>query len=118
MFNDPLSCSCQFEPPWQAHEQRTLGRPFQLGQTFPAGRIYNAADIAQDPHYRARDMLLDSQLDDGTPVTLPGIVPKLGTTPGSVTRSAPSLGQHTAEILGELGIDAAQQADWRQRGII
>jgi crotonobetainyl-CoA:carnitine CoA-transferase CaiB-like acyl-CoA transferase len=51
-------------------------------------------------------------------VTLPGIVPKLGTTPGSVTRSAPTLGQHTAEILGELGIDAAQQADWRQRGII
>jgi crotonobetainyl-CoA:carnitine CoA-transferase CaiB-like acyl-CoA transferase len=51
-------------------------------------------------------------------VTLPGIVPKLGTTPGNVTRSAPMLGQHTAEILGELGIDAEQQADWRQRGII
>jgi crotonobetainyl-CoA:carnitine CoA-transferase CaiB-like acyl-CoA transferase len=85
---------------------------------IPAGKIYNAADIAQDPHYRARDMLLDSQLDDGTAVTLPGIVPKLGTTPGSVTRSAPTLGQHTAEILGDLGIDALQQADWRQRGII
>ncbi|NVZ21207.1 CaiB/BaiF CoA transferase family protein [Pseudomonas costantinii] len=85
---------------------------------IPAGKIYNAADIAHDPHYRAREMLLDSHLHDGTPVTLPGIVPKLGATPGQVTRPAPTLGQHTAEILGELGIDTAQQADWRQRGII
>jgi len=85
---------------------------------IPAGKIYNAADIAQDPHYRARDMLLDSQLDDGTPVTLPGIVPKLGSTPGRVARPAPTLGQHTGEILDQLGIEPAQQADWRQRGII
>lgn len=85
---------------------------------IPAGKIYNAADIAQDPHYLAREMLLDSHLPDGTPVTLPGIVPKLGTTPGQVTRPAPTLGQHTADILGELGISAAQQSDWRQRGII
>lgn len=85
---------------------------------IPAGKIYDAADIANDPHYRARDMLLDSHLDDGTPVTLPGIVPKLGNTPGSVSRPAPTLGQHTDEVLGELGIDAANRADWRLRGII
>ena len=63
-------------------------------------------------------MLLDSQLGDGTPVTLPGIVPKLGTTPGGVTRPAPTLGQHTDEVLEELGIDAAQRAECRVRGLI
>jgi crotonobetainyl-CoA:carnitine CoA-transferase CaiB-like acyl-CoA transferase len=85
---------------------------------IPAGKIYNAADIASDPHYRARDMLLDSHLDDGTPVTLPGIVPKLSVTPGSVERPAPTLGQHTDEVLESLGIDAERRAQWRSRGII
>ncbi|MFC3943386.1 CoA transferase [Pseudomonas gingeri NCPPB 3146 = LMG 5327] len=85
---------------------------------IPAGKIYNVADIAQDPHYRARNMLLDSHLDDGTPVTLPGIVPKLSLTPGEVSRPAPRLGEHTTQILDALGIEPDRQADWRQRGII
>ncbi|WP_110947193.1 CaiB/BaiF CoA transferase family protein [Pseudomonas bohemica] len=85
---------------------------------IPAGKIYDAADIASDPHYKARDMLLDSQLDDGTPVTLPGIVPKLRSTPGGITRPAPTLGQHTDEVLAELGVDAQQRAAWRARGLI
>jgi formyl-CoA transferase len=85
---------------------------------IPAGKIYDAADIASDPHYRARDMLLDGHLDDGTAVTLPGIVPKLSVTPGSVERPAPTLGQHTDEVLEGLGIDAERRAEWRRRGII
>lgn len=84
----------------------------------PAGKSYDAADIASDPHYRARDMILDATLPDGSTVQVPGIVPKLGQTPGQITRSAPELGQHTAEVLESLGISAAQQADWKQRGII
>jgi formyl-CoA transferase len=84
----------------------------------PAGKSYDAADIAQDPHYQARDMILEATLPDGSTVKVPGIVPKLSRTPGQVTRSAPELGQHTAEVLGELGIGSVQQADWKARGII
>ncbi len=84
----------------------------------PAGKSYDAADIAQDPHYQARDMILDATLSDGSVVQVPGIVPKLSQTPGQITRPAPELGQHTAEVLEELGIGAAQQADWKERGII
>jgi crotonobetainyl-CoA:carnitine CoA-transferase CaiB-like acyl-CoA transferase len=84
----------------------------------PAGKSYDAADIAHDPHYQARDMILEATLPDGSTVKVPGIVPKLTQTPGQVTRPAPELGQHTAEVLGELGIDSAQQADWKARGII
>lgn len=84
----------------------------------PAGKSYDAADIAQDPHYQARDMILEATLPDGSTVQVPGIVPKLSQTPGQVTRPAPALGQHTAEVLGELGIGPAQQADWKARGII
>lgn len=85
---------------------------------IPSGKIYDIADIAEDPHYRARDMILDTTLPDGTPVQLPGIVPKLGTTPGTVEQPAPALGQHTDDILKRLGVDAHTREDWRSRGII
>lgn len=84
----------------------------------PAGRVYDIADIAADPHYQARDMLLDSSLPDGTPLKVPGIVPKLSHTPGAIYRPAPHLGQDTQEILDNLGISAEQQADWQARGLI
>ncbi len=85
---------------------------------IPGGRIYDAADIAKDPHYHARQMLIDGELEDGTPVTLPGILPKLSETPGDVRRRAPVLGQDTEQILDKLGIDAATRDDWKARGII
>jgi len=84
----------------------------------PAGKSYDAADIASDPHYQARDMILNATLADGSVVKVPGIVPKLSKTPGQITRAAPALGQHTTEILEGLGISVAQQADWKTRGVI
>jgi crotonobetainyl-CoA:carnitine CoA-transferase CaiB-like acyl-CoA transferase len=84
----------------------------------PAGKSYDAADIAKDPHYQARDMILETKLPDGSSVAVPGIVPKLSATPGQITREAPTLGQHTGEILDALGIDSTKQADWKSRGII
>ncbi|BBB62404.1 CoA transferase [Undibacterium sp. KW1] len=88
------------------------------GAGIPAGRIYDIADIAADPHYKARNMLLDAKLDDGTPVKLPGIIPKLSATPGEVRHQAPKLGQHTDQVLAGIGIDSATRDEWRQRGII
>jgi formyl-CoA transferase len=68
----------------------------------PAGRIYTAADIAHDPHYRARGMLDSVTLADGSELAVPGIVPKLSRTPGQRGRNAPTLGQDTAEVLAGL----------------
>ncbi|KGD90686.1 CoA-transferase [Achromobacter sp. RTa] len=85
---------------------------------IPAGKIYDVADIAEDPHYQARGMILDGALPDGTPVKLPGIVPKLSETPGEVRSAAPALGQDTDEVLAGMGIGEAQREDWRARGII
>ena len=83
----------------------------------PAGKSYDAADIANDPHYQAREMILEAKLPDGSSVAVPGIVPKLSATPGQINREAPTLGQHTGEILDALGIDATKQAEWKSRGI-
>lgn len=85
---------------------------------IPAGKIYDVADIVNDPHYKERQMLLQGELEDGTPVILPGIVPKLSATPGEVRRRAPTLGQDTASVLTALGIDEQMQQQWREQGII
>jgi formyl-CoA transferase len=74
----------------------------------PAGRIYSVADIAHDPHYRAREMLLSVAMNDGSTLTVPGIVPKLSRTPGQLRRNAPTLGQDSDEILRELGLSGEQ----------
>ncbi|WP_419795207.1 CoA transferase [Pseudomonas palleroniana] len=70
----------------------------------PAGRIYSVADIVADPHYQARGMILDAELPGGASVKMPGIVPKLSETPGSVNWQGPTLGQHTQSVLGDLGL--------------
>lgn len=70
--------------------------------SVPVGRIYNAQDIAQDPHYRARDMILSVTTHDGLTVEVPGIVPKLSRTPGAITRRGPLLGEDTEAVLGAL----------------
>ncbi|TDV58116.1 crotonobetainyl-CoA:carnitine CoA-transferase CaiB-like acyl-CoA transferase [Pseudomonas graminis] len=84
----------------------------------PAGRIYNVADIVADPHYQARGMILDADLPGGATVKMPGIVPKLSETPGSVNWQGPALGQHTDSVLGELGMSAADIAQLKHSGVV
>jgi formyl-CoA transferase len=84
----------------------------------PAGRIYDIADIVRDVHYQARGMLEQHHLADGTPVKLPGSVPKLGADPGRTRWLGPALGEHTEEVLSELGYSAADLAQLRNEGVI
>ena len=70
--------------------------------SVPAGRIYTVADIASDPHFLARGMIETATTPDGLALAVPGIVPKLSATPGSIRHPAPTLGQHTADVLGAL----------------
>ena len=88
------------------------------GASVPAGRIYSVADIAADPHYQARGMLDQVRMDDGSTLTVPGIVPKLSATPGSHRRNAPTLGQDSGDVLREIGLTDAQIVALRERGIV
>jgi crotonobetainyl-CoA:carnitine CoA-transferase CaiB-like acyl-CoA transferase len=83
----------------------------------PAGRIYSVADIVTDPHYQARNMLLAETLPDGTAVTMPGIVPKLSATPGQVNWRGPALGEHSADVLSDLGYSADDIEKLRAAGV-
>ena len=84
----------------------------------PAGPIYSVADIAADPHYAARGMIEQVIAGDGAPLKMPGIVPKLSATPGSIRTPAPKLGEHTDEVLREIGFSAAEMEQLRKAGII
>ena len=84
----------------------------------PAGKVYTAKDIAEDPHYRARDMLLTQETRDGYSVEVPGIVPKLSATPGTIRSSAPHLGDDTDAVLAEMGLNAEQIALLRSKGVV
>ena len=103
---------------WSA--QRTVQQVLDaLGNArVPAGKVYTAKDIAEDPHYRARDMLLSQTTRDGYTVQVPGIVPKLSATPGTIRSSAPHLGDDTDAVLAEAGLSDKQIALLRSKGVI
>ncbi|MBM3776822.1 MAG: CoA transferase [Acidimicrobiia bacterium] len=84
----------------------------------PTGKIYTAADVAADPHFRARDMLQSVTLPDGKQFQIPGIVPKLSETPGGTRWLGPKLGEHTQDVLATIGIEGAELDDLRARGIV
>jgi crotonobetainyl-CoA:carnitine CoA-transferase CaiB-like acyl-CoA transferase len=81
----------------------------------PAGPIFTVADIATDPQYQARQMIVQTHDVDGQPIKVPGIVPKLSATPGRISTPAPRLGQHNAEVLAAGGwptrADAANDSE-------
>ena len=84
----------------------------------PAGKVYTAKDICEDPHYQAREMLLTQETRDGYSVTVPGVVPKMSGTPGGVRSSAPGLGDDTDAVLAEAGLTVEQITLLRSKGVI
>ena len=84
----------------------------------PAGKVYTARDIAEDPHYRARDMILSQTTRDGHVIEVPGVVPRLLGTPGTVRSSAPHLGDDTDAVLAEIGFSTQDVAALRDRKVV
>ena len=84
----------------------------------PAGRIYTAADIAADPHYVARGMIERITAADGEVLAVPGIIPKLSGTPGAIRTQAPKLGEHTDEVLRQIGYGDEEIARLREAQVI
>jgi formyl-CoA transferase len=84
----------------------------------PAGKVYTAKDIHEDPHYRAREMILRQATRDGWSLDVPGVVPKLSGTPGTLRSPAPRLGEDTDAVLRELGLGDVAIAALRAKGIV
>jgi formyl-CoA transferase len=85
--------------------------------SVPAGKIFTVEDIAKDPHYHARGMIETIHMKDGSSLQVPGIVPKLSRTPGSIKSLAPEVGEQTDQILHEIGLSSQQIAALKDKGI-
>jgi formyl-CoA transferase len=85
--------------------------------SVPAGKIFTIEDIAKDPHYHARGMIEKIHMKDGSTLQVPGIVPKLSRTPGSIKSLAPEVGEQTDQILSEIGLTSQQIAALKDKGI-
>lgn len=83
----------------------------------PAGFPYTAADIVQDPHYQARQMLEIVQTSAGA-LQVPAVLPKLSRTPGRIGQGGPTLGEHSNDVLAGLGLSPEQIQGLRERGVI
>jgi crotonobetainyl-CoA:carnitine CoA-transferase CaiB-like acyl-CoA transferase len=81
--------------------------------------VYSAEDIYNDPYFRERELLVEVEDEAHGTSTVPGVVPKLTATPGSIRQSARwQLGVDTDDVLEEAGIDADARAKLRADGVI
>ncbi len=90
-----------------------------LGGRIPFGPVYDISDITTDPHFTERGMLVDiDHPHTQKPVQIAGIPVHMSETPGRIQQRAPTLGEHTQEILTDLGYGAEQVNAWRKQEII
>jgi crotonobetainyl-CoA:carnitine CoA-transferase CaiB-like acyl-CoA transferase len=90
-----------------------------VGANVPFGGIYTAADIADDPHYEARENIISVDDDELGSLPMPGVIPKLSATPGRVNSAGPPIGKHNDEIYGGLlGKSTAQMAALKAQKVI
>ncbi|EGD58328.1 succinyl-CoA:(R)-citramalate CoA-transferase [Novosphingobium nitrogenifigens DSM 19370] len=87
---------------------------------IPAGRVYRAPDMLEDPHFAAREAIVTVPTERFGDLRMQGTFPKFSVTPGSVRRPAPARpGQDNAQVLGELlGLGAQELAELEKAGVI
>ena len=84
----------------------------------PCGPVNSVAAVFEDPQIQAQEMVLDVEHPGYGIVRMLGFPIKLSATPCQVRRSAPALGEHSDEILTELGYSAPERETWRRNGVI
>ncbi|MBN8907788.1 MAG: CoA transferase [Rhodospirillales bacterium] len=83
-----------------------------------ASPIYEVDQLLDDPHVAARGVLVEAPDAEAGSVVMHNVIPRLSDTPGRLRRPAPGLGEHTREILDQLGCDPARIAALRAEGVI
>lgn len=83
----------------------------RLGGRIPFGPVMNIAEIDQDPHFAAREMIVPVEQPGTTPIRVAGVPIKMTVTPGGVRRRAPLLGEDTRVRLREAGLSDAEIDD-------
>lgn len=85
---------------------------------IPCGRIFRAPDMLENEQYRAREAIVETEHPVFGKVKMQNAFPKMSETPGAVRWPGPDLGQHTDEVLAEIGLDAAEVEGLRAKGVV
>lgn len=89
---------------FESHELDEVEAIFEE-HALPFAPVMDVADIVEDPHFQARDNVVEVEDDELGSIAMQGVVPKFSRTEGRIAWPGPKLGAHTREVLGELGID-------------
>lgn len=85
----------------------------------PAGRVYRAPEMLDDPHFQAREAIVDVPHEKWDNLKMQNVFPKLSKTPGEIRWSGPEFGQHTEEVYSEvLGMSAEEIEELRRKDAI
>ncbi|WP_299323830.1 CoA transferase [Parasphingopyxis sp.] len=102
-------------------KERTSAEVLALCEEYgvPAGNIYRAPEMLDDPQFAAREALIAVDHPKHENFVMQNVAPKLSETPGKVEWVGPALGEHNELVYGELlGMDSATRAGLEERGII
>ncbi len=119
----------EFDPQWSEEIRRVMTEAFKskrrdewfeiLKQSdICVGRMLTLDEVADDPQVKARAMIVELESPGGEKVKQVGVSLKLSATPGSIRSLAPSLGEHTGEILESLGYSRETIERWQSQGAI
>ncbi|MBV6424105.1 MAG: Succinyl-CoA--L-malate CoA-transferase beta subunit [Steroidobacteraceae bacterium] len=90
---------------WTATQTREQVLAAMEKAGVPAGLIYRAPEMLEDPHFKARAAIVSTQHPDFGELRMQNVAPKLSATPGAIRTPAPAMGQHNEEVyLGLLGM--------------
>ena len=84
----------------------------------PSGLVYEPADMIADPHFQARQSLVEVPDDDHGSIVMPAVAPRLSETPGTIRWGGPLLGEHTDDVLASAGLTADDIAKLHASGVI
>ena len=94
------------------------GMAFFERNEITAAPVYDIVQFIEDPHVRAREILVDMPDTQMGTIPMHAVVPRLSGSPGAIRRPAPELGEHTGEVLLRVGVDEAARADLQRRKVI
>jgi crotonobetainyl-CoA:carnitine CoA-transferase CaiB-like acyl-CoA transferase len=94
------------------------GLTFFERHQITAAPVYGIDQFVADPHVQQRQIVVDLPDREMGTVPMHAVTPRLSRTPGAIRRPAPELGEHTAEVLARVGVDAGGLADLARRKIV
>jgi crotonobetainyl-CoA:carnitine CoA-transferase CaiB-like acyl-CoA transferase len=123
---DQFARSANSEEVWARQEIASIMKTRDRDEWFDflarhdvcVGKVYDVKEVFRDPHVIHRRMLAEVEHPAVGWVRQVGIAIKLSDTPGEIRRLGPAPGEHTDEVLGELGLTPEEIGSLRRGGVV